>query len=116
MVNEALLKSSLQATLRQTDVWKHDTLKFKLNGSGASLDPKQWQSSSPSRPRQGSTGHIPTTTMRDTDLFSQIAGVSQTVTNMAKNAISAISKRSVTCDPFNNQEDSLFVGNLLLVE
>ena len=54
-------------------------------------------------------GHKPIATVRDKDVFSMIAGVSQAVTATAKNAIN----RSITSDPLNNNEDSLFVGNLL---
>ena len=39
-----------------------------------------------------------------------IAGVSKAVTAVAKNALI---NRSITTDPLNNNEDSLFVGNLL---
>jgi hypothetical protein len=34
LVNEAILKQSLQATLKKTNVWKDDITKFKLNGAG----------------------------------------------------------------------------------
>ena len=74
MVNEIMVKNSMKATLRQTDVWKDDTCKFKLNGSGASVEQKSWRSKSPSfslgGQKHNNYGHIPTTTVRDADLFS----------------------------------------------
>lgn len=74
MVNEATLKNSMKATLHQTNVWRDDTLKFKLNGSGASVERRSRGSTSPSfslgGQRPNHSGHIPTTTVRDTDLFS----------------------------------------------
>ena len=51
--------------------------------------------------------------MRDKDLFSQVSGVSQTVTAMAQNMLNTLTKRASTSDPFNNQEDSLFYGHLM---
>ena len=77
------MKQSFQKALKQTDVWKDDTLLFRLNGSGvsnASHHQSQF-SKSPARSVQGSRlggarnppklkGHNPTSTMRDKDLFS----------------------------------------------
>ena len=73
------MKQSFQKALKQTDVWKDDTLLFRLNGSGAS-NASQY-SKSPVRSIQGSRlggarnppklkGHNPTSTVRDQDLFS----------------------------------------------
>lgn len=42
-----------------------------------------------------------------------VSGASQTVTNFAKNAYATFVRRSTTGDPFNGQEDSLFVGHLM---
>ena len=40
LVNEAILKQSLQNTLKKTDVWRNDALIYKLNGLGQSVN---WQ-------------------------------------------------------------------------
>ena len=48
MINEVALKNSMKATLRQTDVWREDALKFKLIRSGASVERRSRGSISPS--------------------------------------------------------------------
>ena len=129
MVFEAKMKQSLKQTLKKTDVWKQDALLFKLNGSGINNAERRSSrlSNSPSllkntthsrksRLSQNSKdlkGHIPIQTMRDKDVFSQVSGVSQTVTNFAVNTLNSIVKRSSTTDPLSNEQDSLFDRNLI---
>ena len=106
-------------------MWRNDALVFSLNGAGVcnkkikagrhKNSTSSQYSGSASRSYRGSAtkGHIPTTTVRDKDLFSQVSGVSQTVTTMAQNMLNTLTKRASTSDPFNNQEDSLFFGHLM---
>lgn len=81
MVEEAKMKKSMQATMKRTNVWRKDTMIFKLNGLGASNAAGRhgsqgasslgsYDGSSISKYERRETGHMPTTTVRDKDLFS----------------------------------------------
>ena len=77
MVKEAVLKQSLQNTLKKTDVWRNDAVTFKLNGAGLNNQHRLkklnlMQASTSSQISNGSpaqskreSGHVPTMTVRD---------------------------------------------------